>query len=138
MLKNRGFTIIELLVSLAIIAVLFSIVLVLMDNVRERTRDAKRISDMKEISKALALYADNNTIYPIETTAVTITGIDTFSQTLENDDIISEVPTDPLFSPAYIYTYQSNSNGSDYTLTFCLETNTIQNYSQGCGNTITP
>jgi prepilin-type N-terminal cleavage/methylation domain-containing protein len=137
MKARRGFTIMELLVSLAIIAVLLSVVLVLMDNVRERTRDSKRVSDMREVSKAFELYAVENGRFPIAVETVTITGEDAVSTALESAETISEMPTDPIH-PTTSYTYQTDPQGDTYTISFCLETDNIENYSKGCGNTIEP
>ncbi|MFQ5661923.1 MAG: type II secretion system protein [Candidatus Paceibacteria bacterium] len=137
MRTKLGFTILELLVSLAIIAVLLSVVLILMDNVREQTRDSKRMSDTREMSKALELYAVENGSFPIAVEAVTITGEDAVSTTLESAEAISEMPIDPTH-PTTSYTYQSDAQGDTYTISFCLETNNIENYSQGCGNTVNP
>jgi prepilin-type N-terminal cleavage/methylation domain-containing protein len=135
--KKRGFTVMELLVSLAIIAMLFTITMALVGPVKEKSRDSRRMSDVREINKALVLYADNNSKFPIATTAVTITGNDAVSTILESAGVISEVPTDPTH-PTNSYTYLSDSSGNTFIISFCLETDTIPNYSKGCGNTINP
>ena len=56
--KNSGFTLIELLVVIAIIGVLASIVLASLNNARRKSRDARRVTDLKEIGLALQLYVD--------------------------------------------------------------------------------
>ena len=58
--KNLGgFTLIELLVVIAIIGLLSSIVLVSMGPARQKARDAKRESDIRQISTAMELcYSD--------------------------------------------------------------------------------
>jgi len=62
---KRGFTIIELLVVISIIGLLSSMVLVSLDNARIKARDAKRQSDLSNISRALELYYSNHDSYPI-------------------------------------------------------------------------
>ncbi|MFH1713569.1 MAG: type II secretion system protein, partial [Patescibacteria group bacterium] len=52
-IKQKGFTLIELLVVIAIIGMLSSIVLVSLNPARQKSRDAKRLSDMKQIVLAL-------------------------------------------------------------------------------------
>lgn len=47
--KNNGFTLIELLVVIAIIGVLSSVVLASLNTARKKARDARRLSDMKQI-----------------------------------------------------------------------------------------
>ena len=56
--STRGFTLIELLVVIAIIGVLASIVLASLNNARRKSRDARRITDIKQIGLALQLYLD--------------------------------------------------------------------------------
>ena len=65
--KNKGFTLIELLVVIAIIGLLSSIVLVSMKGVRAKARDAKRQSDMRQLTTALQLYYDKYERYPDNT-----------------------------------------------------------------------
>lgn len=54
--KQRGFTLIELLVVIAIISLLSSIVITSLNSARAKARDARRMSDIKEIHKAIELY----------------------------------------------------------------------------------
>ena len=61
---NKGFTLIELLVVIAIIGLLSSIVLVSLQGARESARDARRLSDMRQILLALQLYYDKYERYP--------------------------------------------------------------------------
>jgi len=59
--KKRGFTLIELLVVIAIIGILATIVLVSLNTARAKARDARRSSDMHQISLAMEMYYDSNT-----------------------------------------------------------------------------
>ncbi len=62
-----GFTLIELLVVIAIIGVLASIVLASLNSARQKSRDARRIADVKQLQLALELYYDAQTppAYPV-------------------------------------------------------------------------
>lgn len=51
-----GFTLIELLVVISVISLLASIVLTSLNSARTKARDARRLADIAEISKALVLY----------------------------------------------------------------------------------
>jgi len=60
-----GFTLIELLVVIAVIGILTAIGLASYTTAQKQSRDARRLSDMKEIQNAWEqYYADNNSSYP--------------------------------------------------------------------------
>jgi prepilin-type N-terminal cleavage/methylation domain-containing protein len=81
--NERGFTLIELLVVIAIIGILSSVVLASLNSARKKGRDARRISDIKQLQLALELFYDSNgSEYP-----------DALSQLAPN--FISVVPRDP-------------------------------------------
>ncbi|OHA20290.1 MAG: hypothetical protein A2836_01015 [Candidatus Taylorbacteria bacterium RIFCSPHIGHO2_01_FULL_45_63] len=61
---KRGFTLIELLVVISIIGLLSSIVLASLNTTRSRARDAKRLSEFRQIQSALELYYSKYGIYP--------------------------------------------------------------------------
>lgn len=95
--KKRGFTLVELLVVIAIIGLLSSIVLVSLGPARQKARDARRESDIRQISLAMELcYDDVNCVganrYPAITAgANTITRIDPTDGT----PLYLTVPCDP-------------------------------------------
>ena len=62
--QEHGFTLIELLVVIAIIGILSSVVLASLNSARVKARDAKRISEVRQIQTALALYYDTYGQYP--------------------------------------------------------------------------
>lgn len=68
---TRGFTLIELLVVIAIIGVLASIVLASLNTARRKSRDARRLADIKQTQLALELYFDaNSSTYPLALTSI--------------------------------------------------------------------
>ena len=62
--KKFGFTLLELLIVIAIIGILAAIVLVALGESREKSRNAAVIAQMEEIQKALELYRANTGGYP--------------------------------------------------------------------------
>jgi len=62
--KHEGFTLIELLVVISIIGILSTLAVVSLNNARVKARDAKRVSDIKQLQTALELYASDKNGYP--------------------------------------------------------------------------
>jgi type II secretion system protein G len=62
--NKKGFTILELLVVVAIIGLLSAIVLASLNSSRSKGRDAKRIEDMRQFVNALELYYNAKGVYP--------------------------------------------------------------------------
>lgn len=62
--SKRGFTLIELLVVIAIIGLAAALVLASMSGARKKSRDARRLSDMKQLHNALELYVSDNKTSP--------------------------------------------------------------------------
>lgn len=60
----RGFTIVELLIVIVVIAILATISIVVYNGVQGRARDSKRYSDLKSIASALELYRVDQGGYP--------------------------------------------------------------------------
>ncbi len=62
--QQKGFTLIELLVVIAIIGILATIVMVSLNTARAKARDARRISDVRQLQLALQMYYDSTGSYP--------------------------------------------------------------------------
>lgn len=117
MRKQKGFTLIELLVVIAIIGLLSTLAVVALNNARQKSRDAKRVSDIKQVQTALELYYNDVNSYPA---AVTFDG----SGTIVNGTVtyMAKVPQNPTPAdgcPA-LYTYAQDDSGASYHITYCL------------------
>ena len=138
-----GFTLMELLIVMTIIGLLATVVLASLSNAKARARDARRVSDMNTLTKAMSLYLSIKDIYPVTggtLPGVTINGSDTISAQMASVSILQGQIVDPsdgqtIDGQVFHYKYFS-TDGSDYTLTYCLETNSIAGGTLGCGNII--
>lgn len=106
---NKGFTLIELLVVIAIIGILSSVVLASLNSARRKSRDARRIADVKQLQLALELSYDTAGSYPA---ALSVANLVT-------PGYIAAIPTDPSGGN---YAYDQVSSGSVYYLGANLET----------------
>ena len=101
-IDGEGFTLVELLVVIAVIGLLASIVLVSMGSARQKARDARRQADIRQIGTAMELfYSDNGEKY-LSTTggANAVTAIGTY---------LPAVPKDPQDVSPQQYMWAANS-----------------------------
>ena len=94
----RGFTLIEVLIVVAIIGILTAILVANYNDARKNSRDKIRKSELKEMQLALELYKSQNNSYPAS--------LDTLVPTF-----VPSVPLDPS-GGSYVY----SSNNSSYKL----------------------
>ena len=134
---RRGFTLIEILVVVAIIAILSSVILIGLGPTRKLGRDARRISDLRQVQNGLEIYFNKCGYYPGGTqSGATCVGSYTTNNTwgtgsgsgrtgmtgaLINSNLgISSAPDDPS-SPVQDYIYQALTGGRGYVMATQLE-----------------
>lgn len=108
---KKGFTLIEVLVVVAIIGILSSLVLVGLGGARAKGRDARRISDLKNIQNGLELYFAKYGQYPSSLTDTNLAG---------SGGVVRTIPSDPNPNWGYGYCARSSDNGA-YVLASHLE-----------------
>jgi type II secretion system protein G len=117
----RGFTLIELLVVIAIIGLLSSVVLASLNSARTKGRDARRLSDVKQVQLALELYYNDNAKYPVGTgSAVAIAT----ALTSLKPNYIPSIPDDPNGGSQHYY-YIADTNGTSYCIGVKMEATTV-------------
>lgn len=144
-MSKKGFTLVELLVAISIIAILSAIGMIVFGNVQMQARDSKRKQDLRAISTALEIYYNKNGKYP-NTDALWV-----YSGNAQpwipglNSQYMVQVPTDPKSNliervweqPGTGYGYwsnYSNSNGCDAAINkdknqFYMLITHLENYS---------
>ena len=111
---KKGFTLLEMLVVIGIIAILVNMGFASYSTVQKKARDAKRQGDLKAAQQVMEqCYSVNSFAYP------TISGTGTITATCAADASITFTITDPLDTGTYRYSYTQ-----DYTITADLETST--------------
>ena len=127
---KKGFTLIELLVVIAIIALLSALSVVALNSARAKARDARRVSDIKQIRTALEMYFDQNMAYPAAPSGTSTLGVAASSACLNSTGwqasgctgtvYMQNVPDDPQY-PNKIYTYSVGTGSSTYAISYVLE-----------------
>jgi prepilin-type N-terminal cleavage/methylation domain-containing protein len=107
--KRKGFTLIEILIVVAIIAILASVVLVGLGPTQQAGRDARRISDLHEVQNGLEFYYNKYGIYPGTNAGAAGSPGATwvaFSTVLTSSGLgVQSVPSDPNSTKSYQYAY---------------------------------
>jgi len=126
--SNRGFTLMELLIVVAIIGLLASMILVGLSSFRTRGRDARRVADVKQVQNGLEIYYAKENKYPeVQSSGDpgatgAATGWDAMVNEIKIAGIgITQVPQDPL-GDAYSYSYSTETgNPQSYVIGVALE-----------------
>lgn len=119
-MKNRkSFTLIELLVVIAILAGFMALLVPNFMQIRIKSRDMRRKSDLRAIQKALEMYKQSQSTptYPTSLTACT-------SLSANGVDYMKVIPQDPLAQCPGVtspYSYLPAADFGSYTLSACLE-----------------
>lgn len=123
--NKKGFTLIELLVVIAIIGLLSTLSIVALNSARARSRDARRVSDIKQIQTALEMHFNAFNTYPTGT-STTLTSIASGTTVFMTLVPAAPTPVDNASGTSSCtiatnaYTYTMTDSGASYTLRYCL------------------
>lgn len=117
-IKNKGFTLIELVVVIAIIGILAALISGNFINSLKRGRDSQRKADLEHIQKALELYYEDKLAYP-----ATLTFGSVLDDPVSGKKYMLTIPTDPKTSNFYRYCVNDLNNPQQYQLYARLENN---------------
>ncbi len=113
-----AFSLMELLVVVAIMAILLAAGIVSYSSVTRRSRDAKRKADMEQIRQALELYRADNLSYPGACTDY----VSTCLSGAAFSTYMSTLPSDPKLSTDALYGYRyERVSATQYCLTAFME-----------------
>ncbi len=105
--NKKGFTLVELLVSISIIGILTAIVLPNFMGARERAKDSQKVGDLNAMKNALRLYYNDRQAYPTGTAVMLGVGMSQYMPS------IREI--------GYTYSYSRNADGEGFLITVGLE-----------------
>ncbi|MDD2871274.1 MAG: prepilin-type N-terminal cleavage/methylation domain-containing protein [Candidatus Gracilibacteria bacterium] len=108
--KTNGFTLVELIVVITILAILGTIAFISLQGYSSQARDSTRISDLSSMKSSLELFNIDAGKYPLpsDVTEITYSGAvawsqGTFGETVfSNVDKLDKIPTDPQTDKQYV------------------------------------
>lgn len=101
MKKGNGFTLIELMVSISIIAILTALAAISFTTAQKKARDARRTQDMKLLQLAAEQYASQNAGAYMTSTAT--------PWNVAGNTVLESLPIDPKNGSSYILSTSANS-----------------------------
>ncbi len=119
--ESKGFTLIEVVIVLAIAALIILVVLQAVGAAQRSNRDAARKSEAGRMVALLEQYSSNNGgKYPADVNAFTA-ALTQYDANLGAKYTPAATCVSPVVSTTFSIAYVAGANNRDYTLTECLE-----------------
>jgi prepilin-type N-terminal cleavage/methylation domain-containing protein len=139
-MRGKGFTLVEILITLALLGIMVGMVLVVLNpaTYREKARNGRRMSDLQVVQGAIEMYYAQQSVYPSGTDATNL------NNALANEGggawtaggvtYLSRTPREPLGGTYQAYCYTPNAAG--YLLCAQLEGTVDPTWLPGTCNTL--
>lgn len=132
--NKNWFTLVELIVVIAILIILWTIVFISITWYSKSSRDARRVSDVSNIKKSLELFSINTWKYPVADNPISVsfswdllwkqwTLWDNIFRNLSSN--LQKKPLDPLYEVEYIYS--STHTQKEYEVMSIFESDIVWN-----------
>ncbi len=109
--KQTGFTIVELLIVIVVIAILAAITIVAFNGIQARARDSERTAEAKLLQNAIEMYRVDNGTYPLHASGNDNSGYSiSVIESLLVPKYINSLPQEPNSTNYYQYVRGTSGN----------------------------
>ena len=115
--KNFGFTLVELMISISIIAILSVVLSISFSKAQKSGRDQRRIEDLKAIQSAAEQMVMLSGTYPTSSNSY----VSGRTWQIPNQTVLQSYPQDPKNSGGYVYRTVGTISSSSYCVCALME-----------------
>lgn len=120
-LKNQGFSLLEMLVVMAIMGIILTVSAVSYLTIQQKGRDSRRQTDIEQLRTALEVYRSQTGAYPSIAADNTWANASNLNNVLVTPGYMQKIPSDPQQSATYPYQYKSWNSWQRYCIVAYFE-----------------